>query len=117
MSEGGEDEVGSRESVKVYSETDSSDEEEGVTHQFQKISSRTDRSSLKRKLRSARTKEQVSQLFEKVNRIGSHDSRSPQMMFTYSRRPKKSGLSSYRILTTLDGGCTSSIVPTQLAQE
>ena len=39
------------------------------------------------------------------------------MMFTYSRCPKKSGISSYRILTTLDGGCTSSIVPTELAQE
>ena len=111
-------EVGDRESVKVFSETDSSDDdEEKVTRQFQKTASRTDRCSLKRKLRAARTKAQVSQLFEKVNRIGNRDSRSPQMMFTFSRRPKKSGISSYRILTTLDGGCTSSIVPTQLAQE
>ena len=67
-------EAGARESVKVYSETDSSDEDEGrVTHQFQKTASRTDRCSLKRKLRAARTKAQVSQLFEKVNRIGNRD--------------------------------------------
>ena len=82
-----------------------------------KISPKADRSSLKRRLRSARTTEQVSQIFEKVNRIGSRDTRSPQMMFTFSKKPKKSGLTSYRILTTLDGGCTSSIVPTQLAEE
>ena len=77
-------EVGDRESVKVFSETDSSDDdEEKVTRQFEKTASRTDRCSLKRKLRAARTKAQVSQIFEKVNRIGNCDSRSPQMI-TYS---------------------------------
>ena len=39
------------------------------------------------------------------------------MIFTYSKKPKKLGLTSYRVLTMLDGGCTSSIVPTQLAEE
>ena len=39
------------------------------------------------------------------------------MIFTYSKRPKKSGLNSFRVITTLDGGCTSSIVPTELALE
>ena len=39
------------------------------------------------------------------------------MIFTYSKRPKKSGLTSHRLLTTLDGGCTTSILPTKLALE
>ena len=39
------------------------------------------------------------------------------MVFTYSRHPKKSGVSLFRVVTTLDGGCTSSIVPTEMVEE
>ena len=83
---GGENEIRSCESEKVYSETDDSSDEEGGTHQFVRISPKADRCSLKKNLRSTRKKEKVSQIsnqiFEKVNRIGSRDARSPQMIFT-----------------------------------
>ena len=68
-------------------------------------------------LQLSRQQNEVSEILHKVNRIGSRNSRTPVMWISYSCKPRKSGRGTFRNLGTLDGSCTTSLIPTSMANE
>ena len=97
----------------ILPQTDSEDKIEIIP-----VSPKDDRLCLRRKLHKTRKINEVSEVEERVNRIGQEDSRTSTLqMFFAKKTPKKSGRGTFSEVSVMDGGCTAAILPTAVAKK